>query len=142
MSVKAKPNSPLWARGDLHAAKLASDGIDDVHRNAAGAKVNAQVEVGEVGAGWHILAVDRPSHATRQADLQRHIPARQLFKPLLVQLGLACAEGDLHDAAGPGVLDFVDSLLAGGLGGRDVGRVILSVCRVGKSAVSKVKVVL
>lgn len=82
-------------------------------------------QVGQVGVLRDVLAVDGPGDAIAQADLQGHIPARQLLEHFFVQLGAAGREFDLHGAAVLSGLDLVRGLLAGGLGGGTAAAAVL-----------------
>src|SRR5699024_2734848 len=108
-----------------HRADLPGDGVDKVYRDGAGVHGHAHVNVRQFGACRDVLTVDRPAHAAGQADLQCHIPARQLLEHFFVQLGAAGGEFDLHGAAVLGALNLVHGLLAGGLGGGTAAAAVL-----------------
>ena len=86
-------------QGDLHAATLAGDGVDHLHRDAVAVHGHAHVDVGEVGVLRNVAAVDGPGHTVAQINHQGHIPASEGFKDFLIQLGAAAGKIHRHRLA-------------------------------------------
>ena len=94
----------IVGEGDLDGADLAGDGVDDVHRDAVGVEIDAEVEVGEVGVGWDVCAVHAPLDVAEVED-DVDIFTSKALKDLCWNCGfIAHVDGDL---AVFGILELV-----------------------------------
>ena len=98
----------------LHAAVLASDGVDHIHRNAVAVHGHAHVDVGEVGVRRNVAAVHRPGHTVAQVNHQSHVLAGEGFKHFFVQLGAAAEKIHRHRLARRSVGNGIDGFFADG----------------------------